>query len=89
MAPAAAPVCGADVSAFFAQRFGAGRYPIPRLTVPALVLSTALRLAGRSDVEPQRRYSGARLAARGFAPPRSFAAALEEYATWVAQHARP
>ena len=50
----------AALEAFFAARFGR-RYPVPPLALPAGVLAAALRLAGRSNVEPQRRYSNARL----------------------------
>ena len=78
----------ASIEAFFVRRFGAARFPIPPLRVPAPVLGAALRLAGRSDVEPRRRYSSARLAGRGFAAPRPFDAGLDEYADWVEQHAR-
>jgi nucleoside-diphosphate-sugar epimerase len=79
----------ASIEAFFVRRFGAARYPLPPLSPPAAMLRWALRIAGRSNVEPQRRYSAAKLAQRGFARPRPFAAALEEYAGWIEQHARP
>jgi len=78
----------ADLEAFFVGHFGAARYPLPVLSPPRAMLRWALRAAGRSDVEPQRRYSAAKLAQRGYRPPRAFAAALEEYAGWIRQHAR-
>ena len=78
----------AAIEAFFAQRFGAGRYPFRPLEWPSGALRAALSLAGRSNVEPQRRYSGAKLARRGFRAPRPFAAALDAYAAWIRQHAR-
>ena len=74
---------------FFVARFAAAPYPVPPLSVPPAALRVALRIAGRSDVEPRRRYSGARLRARGFREPRPFGAALEEYARWIGRHARP
>ncbi len=73
---------------FFVVRFAVAPYPVPPVPVAPAALRLALRLAGRSDVEPQRRYSGARLRARGFREPRPFSAALEEYARWIEQHAR-
>jgi nucleoside-diphosphate-sugar epimerase len=73
---------------FFVRRFGAARYPVPVVSPPRAVLRLALRAAGRSDVEPQRVYSSARLAQRGFRGPRSFTAALEEYADWIRDRAR-
>ncbi len=79
----------AALEAFFVRRFGAARYPLPPVSPPGPALRWALRAAGRSDVEPQRTYSAARLEQRGFRPPRPFAAALDEYADWIRSHARP
>lgn len=79
----------ASLEAYFVQRFGAARYPIPPLPLPSALFGSLLRFAGRSDTEPQRRYSAARLAERGFRAPRPLVEALEEYATWMEQHARP
>jgi nucleoside-diphosphate-sugar epimerase len=78
----------AAIEAFFAWRFRR-RNPLPPLALPAGLLAAGLRLAGRSDAEPQRRYSSARLLGSGFRPPRPFAAALEEYAAWIESRARP
>jgi nucleoside-diphosphate-sugar epimerase len=78
----------AAIEDYFVRRFAAAPYPVPLLPVPPAVLGTMLRLAGRSDAEPNRRYSAARLASRGFRAPRSFAAGLEEYAAWMEQRAR-
>jgi len=78
-----------SIEAFFVQHLGAAPYPLPVVPTPSTMLRLALRLGGRSDVEPQRRYSSARLAGRGFVAPRTFDAALSEYAAWIAQHARP
>ena len=76
----------AAIEAFFARRYHVK--PSPAIAVPPALLGMALRVAGRSNAEPSRRYSNARLLGRGFCPPRPFAAALEEYAAWVEQHAR-
>jgi nucleoside-diphosphate-sugar epimerase len=79
----------ASLEAFFVQRLGRPAYPLPPVSAPAGVQRLALRLAGRSDAEPQRRYSSAKLAARGFRGPRPFSEALAEYADWIRQHANP
>jgi nucleoside-diphosphate-sugar epimerase len=79
----------ASIEAFFVRRFGAAQYPMPPLSPPVPLMRWALRLAGRSDAEPHRRYSAAKLARRGFATPRPFGAALEQYAAWIERHARP
>lgn len=79
----------ASLEAFFVRRFGAARYPLPPLSPPRGIQRWALRAAGRSNVEPLRMYSAAKLARRGFTPPRGFAAALEEYADWLRDYARP
>jgi nucleoside-diphosphate-sugar epimerase len=80
----------ASLEAYFVVRFGARPYPFAPLTPPAPTLRFALRLAGRNDVEPNRRYSARRLLSHGFRSPRAFAAALEEYAAWIEQQrARP
>ncbi len=79
----------ASIESFFVQCFGVTRYPVRPLSPPGVLLRGALRLRGHSNAEPQRRYSAAKLAQRGFARPRPFAAALEEYAGWIGRHARP
>lgn len=78
----------AALEAFFVRRFGAARYPFLPLPLPGAALRLALRASGRSNFEPHRRYSSAKLAERGFKPPRSFEAALVEYADWIKRHAR-
>ena len=78
----------ASIEAFFARRLGAAAYPVAPLSLPLPMLRWGLRIAGRSSVEPQRRYSSAKLSARGFVRPRAFSAALEEYADWIERHAR-
>jgi nucleoside-diphosphate-sugar epimerase len=79
----------ASIEEFFVRRFGATRYPLSPLPLPVPLMRWALRLAGRSDAEPHRLYSAAKLAQRGFMRPRPFGAALEEYAGWIERHARP
>lgn len=78
----------AAIEAFFVARFGAASYPIPPVTLPASALRVALRLAGRSNAEPELRYSAAKLTARGLPAARAFHAGLEEYAAWLAAAGR-
>lgn len=77
-----------DIEAFLVQRFGAKSYPVKLAVIPPSLLGIALKAAGRSDVEPERRYSSAKLLASGFSRPRAFAEALEEYAAWIEQRER-
>jgi nucleoside-diphosphate-sugar epimerase len=54
--------------------------------LPEATLQAALALRGRSDRYPQRRYSDAALAARGFNPGRPLAGAIRELAeSWAAE----
>jgi len=62
---------------------------VPPLTLPPSVLATVLRARGRSNTNPDRIYSDAKLRAAGFANPWSFEAALADFARWFrAQHSR-
>jgi len=80
----------ASVEAFFARRFGVAPYPFPALALPPRLFSLVLGLAGRSVTDPERRCSAAKLASRGFRPPRTFQEALEEYAaSFTTADARP
>lgn len=80
----------ASVEAFFAGRFGIAPYPFPPLAIPPRLFSLVLGLAGRSVTDPERRYSAAKLAGRGFRAPRSFEDALREYAaSFTIADARP
>jgi UDP-glucose 4-epimerase len=76
-----------SLEAWFVQRFGRAAYPIPPIALPAALQRLALRLGGRTVSEPRRRYSSAKLAARGFRSPRPFPEGLAEYADWIGQHA--
>ena len=79
----------ASLEAYLARRFERAAYPVPPIALPATAQRLALKWSGRSVTEPQRRYSSAKLASRGFRGPRPFLQALDEYADWIRQHANP
>jgi len=70
------------VESRLAARLGRGDYPVPPLALPAAVLAAILRLRGRSNANPNRVYSGAKLAGAGFRRPAPLAAGLESFADW-------
>lgn len=61
---------------------GVGQPPWPPLTLPAPVLSMALRARGRSDTSADRRYSGAALRAAGFVEACPVGPAVEDFGRW-------
>ena len=77
----------ASLESYLVRRLGRAEYPVPPLPLPTAALRVVLRLVGQIAAEPQRRYSSAKLAARGFRGPRPFADALAEYADSIQPHA--
>ncbi len=71
-----------DVEAILRKRFGRDDYLVPPLPVPEVFLRTMLKLRGRSNANPNRVYSSARLTSAGFKKPTSLAAGLELFADW-------
>ena len=71
-------------------RTGLGLEPPPQRSVvlPSAVLHTALRLRGRSDFHPQRRYSSGALRALGFTGGESVGDAVEEFGKWFAEQGK-
>ncbi len=60
-------------------------YPIPLLTLPSGLLVAALRLAGRSNWDPNRIYESERLKRAGYRnQPGAFERGLREFAVWFA-----
>ena len=57
---------------------------IPVIAAPRWAQRAALRAAGRSNTNPDRRFSGARLRELGFRSPVAFADALQEYSAYLA-----
>jgi len=74
-----------DVESQLRARLGRGAYPIPPLPLPEVVLRAVLKLRGRSNVNPNRRYSASRLTSSGFRRPTTLAAGLAAFADWYRQ----
>ena len=72
-----------DVVSYLARSFGR-RIP-PHLPIPfqAKLLSIVLRLAGRTNFNPERVYSSSRLISTGYRKQIKFRKALERFAEWV------
>lgn len=71
-----------NVEKYLMHTMGYDDYPVPRFPVPASVLSVMLRIKGRSNTNPLRRYAAGKLRAAGFQNTLSFEAALETFADW-------
>jgi nucleoside-diphosphate-sugar epimerase len=78
-----------SIEDFFISRFSRPAYPVPVASLPAGMLRIALRAARRSNSEPYRRYSCAKLLSSGFRKPRPFRKALAEYAAWLQERVQP
>jgi len=77
-----------DVERILGRELGRER-PAPPLTLPPRLLSAVLRARGRSNTNPDRIYSDAKLKAAGFAKPWSFEGALADFARWFRAHHSP
>jgi len=55
-------------------------YPVPRVFIPEFLLRVLLRLAGKSNTNPSKKYSGQKLAALGFIKPQNLEAAIDAFA---------
>jgi nucleoside-diphosphate-sugar epimerase len=64
------------------RSFGRPDYFIPRVPVPSILLSIALRILGRSNDNPFRVYSSKKLINLGFKKPVSFELGLTKFAEW-------
>jgi len=71
-----------NVEKYLMKAMGRGDYPVPRFPLPAFVLSVMLRIKGRSNSNPQRRYDAGKLRAAGFQNTVSFEAGLKAFADW-------
>lgn len=74
-----------DVERILARELGR-QHPAPLLTLPSRLLSAALSIRGRSNTNPDRIYSDAKLKGAGFVKPWSFEAALADFARWFRAH---
>lgn len=70
-----------DVENRLLENFGK-TYPVPRIFVPAFFLTILLRLAGKSNTNPLKKYSDQKLAALGFKKPQNLEAAINIFAGW-------
>ena len=70
-------------------RIGLGLSPAPEagLVLPPAILHTALRLRGRSDTDPRRRYSSSALQTLGFSGGEPVGDAVETFARWLVSRA--
>lgn len=71
-----------DVERILNREFGAADYPLPPLPVPPVLLGLLLRLAGRSNANPQRVYDSARLQETGWRKTCGLEQGLREFAAW-------
>lgn len=70
-----------DVEDRLLANFGKS-YPVTRIFVPEFFLDALLRLAGKSNITPSKKYSDQKLAALGFIKPQNLEAAINIFAEW-------
>jgi nucleoside-diphosphate-sugar epimerase len=70
-----------DIEQILRREFGRER-SVPAWSMPAVLLSAALRARGRSNTNPERIYSDAKLRALGFVKPWVFDQAVIDFARW-------
>lgn len=71
-----------DVESILRRSLGCDDYVVPPLPLRRALLGTVLKLRGRSNANPSRVYSSARLTSAGFKKPTSLAAGLALFADW-------
>lgn len=71
-----------DVEQILMRELGVAAYRLPSTPVPPLVLSSLLRLAGRSNVNPERTYDASKILGRGLRKPRPLDEGLRDFAAW-------
>jgi nucleoside-diphosphate-sugar epimerase len=64
------------------KAFGLSTYPVRPVLLPGWALGLALGARGRSNTNPHRVYSGAKLAAAGFLRPVTLESGLVSFAEW-------
>ncbi len=57
-------------------------YPIPRIILPSILLKFALKLAGKSLINIETKYSDAKLSSYGFKKPFELEVCLDEFTAW-------
>lgn len=71
-----------DVERLLMRELGVAAYRLRSMPAPALVLSSVLRLAGRSNVNPGRTYDASKILGRGLKKPMPFDEGLRSFAAW-------
>jgi len=71
-----------DVEQYLVRALKCRDFPLPRIPLPPYVLSVMLKLAGRSNSNPLRRYDDEKLRAAGFRNTATFEAGLDLFAEW-------
>ena len=71
-----------DVEKRLMKAFCVPDYPIPPLPMPRFVLAAAMRIAGRSNTNPDRVYDSAKLRNAGLKKPMPFEEGLEDFIRW-------
>ena len=78
-----------DVESTLRTRFGWNAYVVPPLPLPTAFLKMILKFRGRSNANPNRVYSSAKLTNAGFERPTPLAAGLVLFADWYRQTYAP
>jgi nucleoside-diphosphate-sugar epimerase len=71
-----------DIEKYLIKRLGYKDYLLSRFSLPKIVLSTVLKLAGKSNVNPKRVYYARKLMNAGFKKSVSFEEGLASFADW-------
>ena len=78
-----------DVASILRRSLGRGDYAVPPLPISRTLLRMVLKFRGRSNANPNRVYSDARLTGAGFRKATTLAAGLASFGDWYLQaHAR-
>jgi len=71
-----------EIEKYLIKELGYQDYPVPRIPLPKTMLSALLRLAGKSNSNPNRIYSSQKIQSIGFQKKTSFEAGLSSFAKW-------
>jgi nucleoside-diphosphate-sugar epimerase len=74
-----------DVESILISRFECNDYVVPPLSLPRALFKVLLKCSGRSNANPNRVYSGAKLTNAGFKKATPFTAGLVLFADWYRQ----
>jgi len=71
-----------DIETYLIKEFGCVDYPVPRIPLPPFLLSLMLKLAGRSNSNPNRVYQSEKIRRMGFQKKTTFETGLSSFADW-------